>query len=105
MKTTNITTNRISMTWNESITALSKLDGRVYVHLTTPEIERQFLRQAEEEGFTFPDGVSPTSREPAEIMAVNPDRTINYVGTIGRIAFGSGVKAISGKRLLRVMIT
>lgn len=105
MKTTNTATNRISMTWSESITALSKLDGRVYIHLTKPEIEKQFLRQAEAEGFAFPDGASPTSREPAEIMAVNPDCTINYVGTIGRIAFGSGVKAISGKRLFRVMIT
>ena len=102
MKTTNTTTNRISMPWNEGITALSKLDGRVYVHLTTPEIEKQFLRQAEAEGFTFPDGASPTSREPAEIMAVNPDRTINYVGTIGRIAFGSGAKTVSERPLIRI---
>ena len=105
MKTTNANTNRTGPAWNESITELSRLEGRVYVRLATPEIEKQFLRQAEAEGFTFPDGAKPMSSKPASIMDVNPNRTINYVGTNGRIAFGSGVKAVGGKRLFRVIIT
>ena len=35
-------------------------------------------------------------------MAVNRDRTLNYVGTNGRIAFGSGAKTAGGETLLRV---
>lgn len=33
------------------------------------------------------DGVKPTERMPANIMAVNRDMTINYVGFAGRIAY------------------
>lgn len=35
-------------------------------------------------------------------MAVNPDLTLNYVGTNGRIAYGSGVKYIGNRRLIRI---
>ena len=60
------------------------------------------MHQAEEEGFFFEDGAKPTSRTYAEIMAVNGNITINFVGTNGRIAFGSGVKKMGDKTLVRV---
>lgn len=86
----------------KTITELSKLDGRVYIHLATPELGRQFLEQAESEGFTFQDGVKPTQREAAEVMAVNQDLTLNYVGTVGRIAYGSGTETIGNKPMIRI---
>ena len=86
----------------ETITELSHLPGRVYVHLTTSELARQFMQQAEAEGFSFADGIKPTKREAPNIIAVNPDHTINYVGTIGRIAFSSNAKTVGGKPLIRV---
>ena len=78
-----------------TIKNLSKMDGRVYVYLPNDEIGNNFMVTAESEGFTFGDGVLPTKRNYAGIMAVNEDMTINYVGANGRIAFGAGAKGIT----------
>lgn len=75
---------------------------RVYVYLANAELGNKFMEQAEAEGFTFEDGAKPTSRSYAEIMAVNENETINFVGANGRIAFGSGVKKVGDKELIRV---
>lgn len=71
---------------------LSTYTGKIYVYLATEDIGKQFLQDAENEGFTFCDGIKPTARTPANIMAVNRDNTINYVGTVGRIAFQAANK-------------
>ena len=81
---------------------VNKNDGKVYVYLTNDEIGNKFMRQAEKEGFTFGDGARPTDRCYAEIMAVNDNCTINFVGSIGRMAFGSGAEAVGNRKLFRV---
>ena len=86
----------------KTIFELSQLEGRVYVYLANVAVGEQFMKQAEDEGFTFGDGATPTERCYAEIMAVNKDKTINYVGTNGRIAFGAGAKKIGDQDLIRV---
>ena len=86
----------------KTITEISQLNGRVYVHLATQELALQFLRQAEEEGFTFRDGAKPTTRGATEAMAVNADRTINYVGTVGHIAFQGKASSVGTKKLIAV---
>lgn len=75
-----------------TITEFSQLDGRVYVYLPTASLAAEFLQQAESEGFLFGDGVKPTQREAAYVMAINPDHTIHYVGAVGRMAFGAGAQ-------------
>lgn len=75
------------------------MNGRIYIYLPTPKLGERFLRQAELEGFTFGDGEKPTARQYAEVMAVNRDGTINYVGTNGRIVYGSGATHIGDKKL------
>lgn len=75
--------------------------GRVFVYLANTEISRRFLQDAENEGFTFCDGAKPTSRRADNIMAVNEDRTINYVGFAGHVAFGSATE-IGGRPLIMV---
>lgn len=75
---------------------------KVYVYLANDEIGRMFMQQAEDEGFTFGDGAKPTERCYAEIMAVNDDATINFVNSIGRIAFASKTTFMAGKTLIRV---
>lgn len=90
------------MTNTRTITELSKMNGRVYVYLANVAIGEKFLQQAEDEGFTFADGAKPTERYYAEIMAVNGNKTINFVGANGRIAFGSGAKTVGGEQLIRV---
>ena len=85
-----------------TIKNLSKLNGRVYVYLANAEIGRRFLQQAESEGFTFKDDAKPTERGYEEIMAINHDGTLNFVGTNGRIAYGSGAKRIGDEQLIRI---
>lgn len=75
---------------------------KVYVYICNDEIGKKFMQQAEDEGFVFGDGVKPTERCYAEIMAVNDDITINFVGSIGRMAFGSNAAFVGGKNLVRV---
>ena len=85
-----------------TIKNLSKLNGRVYVYLANAEIGHRFLQQAEAEGFTFNDGAKPTERGYEEIMAINHEGTLNFVGTNGRIAYGSGAKRIGDEQLIRI---
>ena len=87
---------------SKTIRELSEMNGRVYIYLRTPALGDRFLRQAELEGFTFGDGEKPTSRQYAEVMAVNRDKTINYVGTNGRIAYGGGAVKIGNEPLIRI---
>lgn len=76
-------------------------EHRIYLHFKTEELCKAFLRQAENEGFTFCDGVKPTERETDSILAVNGDKTINYVGFIGHIAF-AGAEKVGGKKLVKL---
>lgn len=84
-----------------SVSALTNLHGRVYVQLPSDQIGMLFLATAEAEGFTFCDGAAPTSREYETIMAINHDKTINYVGVNGRIAFQTIAETVNGEPLLR----
>lgn len=76
-------------------------NDRIYVYLKTEELCQKFLRQAENEGFTFSDGAKPTERETDSILALNSDKTINYVDFIGHIAYG-GAERIGNKKLIRI---
>ncbi|MBQ9673288.1 MAG: hypothetical protein IJV39_01540 [Ruminococcus sp.] len=80
---------------------LSIHSGRIYVYLATEDIGKQFLQDAEKEGFAFSDGIKPTAKTPANIMAVNRNMTINYVGCIGRIAY-QAAKTIGNEKLTKI---
>ena len=75
----------------KTIKELVSMGERVYVHLKDEETAMSFLRQAESEGFTFGDGVSPTNRHWSDLYAIHPDDTLNYVGSVGRIEYALGV--------------
>ena len=70
-----------------TIAELLNLDGRVYVHLSSKNVAKIFLQNAESEGFRFGDGKKPTKRKWDDIYALNKDFTLNFVGYIGHIAF------------------
>lgn len=80
---------------------LSSYGGRIYVYLATEDVGKQFLQDAENEGFTFCDGINPTARTPANIMTINRDMTINYVGFVGRIAY-QAARNIGNKPLVKI---
>lgn len=85
-----------------SIHNLSNLMGRVYVYFDSPELCLDFYRRAEEEGFRFTDGMKPTEKHCSDLVAVNAGKTLNFVTTTGRIAYGSGAKTIGDARFYRV---
>ena len=85
-----------------TIQELTQMKGRVYVYLADETVGAAFLRLAEDEGFTFPDGEKPTMRPYARVMALNRDRTLHYVGFAGMAAFGAPARQVGGERLLRV---
>ena len=87
---------------SKTVKALAGLKGRVYVYLANQEIASRFLQDAENEGFIFEDGAKPTSRACDTVMAINHNHTINYVGAVGHIAFGSGTTQIGNEDLIRV---
>ena len=78
----------------KTIKELANMGDRVYVHLNDEETAMRFLRQAESEGFTFSDGMIPTDRHWSDLYAIHQDSTLNYVGTNGRIHYGSGADGI-----------
>lgn len=84
-----------------TVCRLLKHEGRVYVYLRGANLGRLFLKQAEEEGFTFGDGARPTEREWDSVFALNRDWSISYVGYAGRVAFRCA-KAVGGEKLVRV---
>lgn len=59
----------------------------VYIYLGDAETSSAFMKNAEEEDFLFGDGVLPAKRKSEDIMAVCDDKTICYVGFVGKIAF------------------
>ena len=74
--------------------------GTIYVHMSDSESEKDFLRQAEEEGFVFGDGARPTEKEPANLIAVHVDGSVNYVGSMGRVVYQAhGVKSVEYSEL------
>lgn len=80
---------------------LATHSGRIYVYLDNADIAKQFLQNAESEGFTFTDGAKPTQKHTSNIFAVNTDATINYVGFVGRVAFQSA-KTIGNQPMLKI---
>ncbi len=73
----------------------------VYIYSADAQTRCAFMRDAEAEGFMFGDGVLPTERRADDIMAVGGDKTICYLGFVGRIAFRNADK-VHGKKLIRV---
>jgi len=63
---------------------------------------KAFLKNAEQEGFTFCDGTKPTSKHSTNILAINKDKTLNYVGFIGRILYGAGTEKVENEAIIRV---
>ena len=82
-------------------TLVQSTKGRLYIYLDNEDIARRFLSDAENEGFSFCDGVKPTERAADCIYAVNRDLTINYVGFAGHMAFGCASQ-IGNEQLIKV---
>lgn len=78
-----------------TIKKLSEMDGKVFVYIANAETGKAFVEQARAEGYECGD-------QAAEVMAVNKDMTITYVGSVGSMAFHSGAKKIGDDELVRI---
>ncbi len=72
---------------DRTLTALSRLHGRVYVYCGDSWTMERFIEDADNECFHYGDGVKVTERKPDGLMVLNSDKTINYPGFVGTMAF------------------
>jgi len=71
-------------TINELVNSNKK---RVYVFLADKETEKRFIAGANAEGYTFEDGAKLLKREVNNLYALNRNNTVNFINSIGRMAF------------------
>ena len=84
-----------------NVTELSKLKGKVYVYLRDEVIADKFLRDAENEGFTFGDGPNRPLDQGIIFMWLIKIWTISHVGWAGHMAYQSATM-IGDQRLIRI---
>ena len=90
------------MSEKRTIRNLTGQGKKVYVFIGSEKVCREFLTLAENEGFTFGDGIKLTEKHSSDVFAVSDDGTISYVGIVGRTAIGSKVKETGGKEIVKV---
>lgn len=61
--------------------------GKLYVSLKNESVARQFLIDAEKEGYAFGE-IKPTNNHTSDLVAVLGEKQLAYVGICGRIAVG-----------------
>lgn len=73
-----------------TIRQLINSNKKVYIFLKNKGIQSRFMSDAEREGITFGDKVKPTKRQADDIMALNADETICFLGWAGRMCYHYG---------------
>lgn len=76
----------------------------VYIHTPSKALAKDFLKQAEKEGFLFSDGKRPTKKPLDDYYALHQDLTMNYIGYIGRLRYNSndnGILRVEYQELLK----
>ena len=68
---------------------IRQYNRKVYVRIDTASDGDRFLRQAEAESFRFSDGVLPTARLWAKLIALTPDGVLSYATFAGHMAAGA----------------
>ena len=64
----------------------NSISGRIYIYLANEQIGKQFLIDAEAEGYHF-GSIKPTDNSWSNIIALEPNKQLSYVGFVGRICF------------------
>ena len=71
------------------------IDKKVYILLKTNAIRFRFMSDAELEGITYGDGAKPTERPVDDIMSLQPDGTICFLGWAGRMCYHHSNNAVT----------
>ena len=70
-----------------TIKQLIEQDKKVYILLQSKAIQLRFMSDATREGITFGDGKEATERIVDNIMVLNNDGTICFLGYAGRLKY------------------
>ena len=70
-----------------TIKDLINRDKRVYIFMRTKEIQFRFMSDAAREGIAYADGVKTTERAVDDIMVLQADGTICFLGFAGRMKY------------------
>lgn len=70
-----------------TIRNLINREKKIYIILRTKEMEYRFMSDAAREGITFGDGVKATERNVEDIMLLQADGTICFLGFVGRMNY------------------
>ena len=62
-------------------------EEKVYIVLRSKPIRYRFMADAALEGITYGDGISATDREADDIMALQSDGTICFLGWAGHVCY------------------
>ena len=73
-----------------TIRQLINSEKKVYIFLKNKANQARFMSNAEHEGITFGDRVKPTERQADDIMTLNADGTICFLGWAGRMCYHYG---------------
>lgn len=71
----------------QTIKKLISNEKKVYILLRSKAIQYRFMSDAEREGITYGDNVKPTERLVDDIMALQPNGTICFLGWAGRVCY------------------
>lgn len=70
-----------------TIKELEREGKKIYFYLANEQIGKEFLADAEKEGYTFGDGIKPTERIWDDLMAITEEHNLCYLGWAGRVRF------------------
>ncbi|MCD8109688.1 MAG: hypothetical protein LUE14_06265 [Clostridiales bacterium] len=72
---------------DRTLAKLAGLDAKVYVYCGDRKTLQKFIEDADNEYFHYGDGTALSERKPDSIMSINRNRTVNYPGYVGTLAF------------------
>ncbi len=70
-----------------TIRNLINQEKKVYIILHNKEMQYRFMSDAAREGITFGDGVKTTERDVDDIMVLQSDGTVCFLGWAGRMNY------------------
>ena len=65
------------------------IKGKIYIYLDNAKIGKQFLQDAEDEGYRF-GNIKPTDNTWSNMIALRKRKQLSYVGFVGHVAFQCG---------------
>ena len=78
-----------------TIRNLINQEKKVYILLNNKAIQFRFMSDAELEGITYGDGAKATERPVDDIMSLQPDGTICFLGWAGKMCYHHSSNAVT----------